>query len=314
MASIIKHGKFWRCFIYVNGIRRTRVFDTKREARAWADELEDKLKRGGKSFYQAIDKYLAEESPKNKSARGQKLRLERIKREIPNCDIKDLTPAILSEWRNKRLEKVKSSSVNRDISDLNAVFSVARREWEWLDKNPLEGVRKPENPPPRKRGITDKEIEIMLDSLGWDEGACERRMDEVAIAWQISIETAMRCNEVLTLTENQVDTVNRVAVLYDTKNGDMRKVPLTHRACELLGYVDLPFKVNPEVCSALFRKARIRTGIKDLTYHDSRSEGISRLSKHLDVLELARAIGHRDLKSLLIYYHTTAEDMAKKLP
>ena len=53
--------------------------------------------------------------------------------------------------------------------------------------------------------------------------------------------------------------------------------------------------------------------IKDLHFHDSRAEAIWRLSKKLDVLELARVIGHRNLSSLLIYYCASAAKLAKRL-
>jgi hypothetical protein len=64
---------------------------------------------------------------------------------------------------------------------------------------------------------------------------------------------------------------------------------------------------------ALFRKIRQRASLEDLHFHDSRAEAIWRLSKKLDVLQLARVIGHRDLKSLLIYYDESASELAKRL-
>lgn len=48
-------------------------------------------------------------------------------------------------------------------------------------------------------------------------------------------------------------------------------------------------------------------------FHDTRHEAITRLAKRLDVLELARMVGHRDPRSLMIYYNETAEQLAKKL-
>ena len=47
--------------------------------------------------------------------------------------------------------------------------------------------------------------------------------------------------------------------------------------------------------------------------HDARSEAITRLSKKLDVLALARIIGHRDIKSLMFYYAESADAMADRL-
>ena len=48
-------------------------------------------------------------------------------------------------------------------------------------------------------------------------------------------------------------------------------------------------------------------------FHDSRHEGITRLAAVLVVLELERAVGHRDLRMLQAYYNESAEDLAKKL-
>ena len=63
----------------------------------------------------------------------------------------------------------------------------------------------------------------------------------------------------------------------------------------------------------LFRRARDRCGIVDLHFHDSRATALTRLSERLDVLELARMVGHRDLKSLMVYYRKTASQLAYKL-
>jgi integrase len=73
------------------------------------------------------------------------------------------------------------------------------------------------------------------------------------------------------------------------------------------------FPVNKESAGATFRKLRKKLGIEDLRFHDTRHEATSRLSKKLHVLELAATIGHRDLKSLMVYYNPTADELADKL-
>lgn len=64
---------------------------------------------------------------------------------------------------------------------------------------------------------------------------------------------------------------------------------------------------------AAIRQARDRAGLADLHFHDSRATAITRLAKRLDVLELARMVGHRDLRMLQVYYRETAEELAAKL-
>jgi integrase len=66
---------------------------------------------------------------------------------------------------------------------------------------------------------------------------------------------------------------------------------------------------------ALFRKAKARAGLADagIHFHDSRATAITRLARRLDILSLARMVGHRDLRMLQVYYRESAEDMAARL-
>jgi integrase len=65
--------------------------------------------------------------------------------------------------------------------------------------------------------------------------------------------------------------------------------------------------------SQAFTKAVARAGIINLHFHDTRHAAITALAKKLTVLELARAIGHKDVRSLMTYYNETAENLAEKL-
>jgi len=131
------------------------------------------------------------------------------------------------------------------------------------------------------------------------------------------VETAMRNGEMLALRWADVDLVRRVARVVESKNGDAREVPLSSTAVQLLGCLprdrETCFAVNASVRDVLFREARDRAGVVDVHFHDSRSEGISRLAKKLDILDLARVVGHRDLKSLMHYYRADAAALALRL-
>jgi integrase len=73
------------------------------------------------------------------------------------------------------------------------------------------------------------------------------------------------------------------------------------------------FTVDAASRDALFRKARERARIEGLTFHDSRATALTRLARKLDVLSLAKMVGHRDPRSLMVYYRETAADIAKRL-
>lgn len=73
------------------------------------------------------------------------------------------------------------------------------------------------------------------------------------------------------------------------------------------------FNITADTVSTTFRKAVKACNIIDLTFHDSRHEACTRLAQKLAVLDLAKMIGHRDTKSLMIYYNPTIAELADRL-
>lgn len=121
--------------------------------------------------------------------------------------------------------------------------------------------------------------------------------------------------EILGLKWKTISLDKRFLKIVDSKNSDSREVPLSSRAIELLRELegDQVFTVTPETLSTLFRRACNDLEIEGLTFHDSRHEAVSRLARKLDVLSLAKMIGHRDVKNLMIYYNPTASELADLL-
>jgi integrase len=238
----------------------------------------------------------------------------------------DITPEMIANWRDQRLREVSPGTVIRELGFLRGIFEQARREWRWLHANPCKDVRRPPAPPARSRLIEDDERDGMLQALGWT-GEVRTVQHEVAVAMLLSLETGMRAGEILGLTWSNVALERRTAKLPKTKNGDAREVPLTRRAVELLKLMKARklLHVRREVDSArvfhidsltldtLFRRARAAAGLDGFTFHDARATAITRLAKRLDIHDLARMIGHRDLNSLLVYYRASASEIAARL-
>ena len=99
------------------------------------------------------------------------------------------------------------------------------------------------------------------------------------------------------------------------KNGIARDVPLSNKAVRDIGLLLSSDRhpANANNVSKVFQLAIGRTSIKNLTFHDSRHEAITRLARKLDVLDLARMVGHRNINQLMTYYDATAEEMANRL-
>jgi integrase len=227
----------------------------------------------------------------------------------------ELSAKHISAWRDERLRSVTGATVTREMNLLSHVFTVARKEWQWLSASPTTDVARPPPTPPRDRRVTQDEIERLCIVLNWQHDAkdvkAETKQQRVAVAFLFAIETAMRAGEICSLQAGDVN--GRVARLKMTKNGLPRSVPLSLRAVELWQMVPDGFGITTETLDVLFRKARAKAGIEGLTFHDSRHEAITRLAAKLNVLDLARMVGHRDIKQLQTYYNATAEDIAAKL-
>lgn len=132
--------------------------------------------------------------------------------------------------------------------------------------------------------------------------------------FRFALETAMRAGEIARLRHE--DITGRVARLHHTKNGHPRDVPLSQAALaliEALQPLDPVFGLEPRQIDVLFRKIRDKAGVVGLTFHDSRAYAITHLSKKLDVLELARMVGHKNIAQLMTYYRATADDLASRL-
>jgi integrase len=299
MASIRKRGKKWLVEVRSKGKYKSKSFDTKSEAMSWSLETEQTLTGKAlpkKSLCDALLRYAEECSPLKKGARWEIVRLKKISQHpMSSIVLSDFRVDDLAGWRDEQLKKLKPSSVNRELNLLSA-------------------------PAPRDRRISDDEIEQVLKALYYEEDlpVTERRQ-EIAVAFLLSIETAMRQKEIWGLTWEHTFLEKSYVSLPETKNGFKRDVALSTRAVALLRKLNSGekigrvFKTNQASSGVIFLRATKLAGLKNLTFHDTRHEALTRLAQILPILDLARMVGHRDPRSLMIYYNATATEIASRL-
>jgi integrase len=313
MASFRKRGDKWQAMVARGGVRLSQSFASKAAAKEWAARQEYLIANGGVNkpgtLRELFDRYAREVSPSKRGARWEQIRLELLsKGTLGAVTLRDVSPGKLADWRDRRLAKVSPGTVRREMSLMSSVFSVARKEWGLLASNPLADVRWPSMPQARDRRVTDDEIALLTataKSLSTIEGRAVH-------AFRFAIETAMRAGEICGLTRSSI--TGNVARLTMTKNGRARDVPLSPEALALLHPLDdRLFNLTPQNLDTGFRRVRDRAKIIGLTFHDARHEGVTRLSKRLDPFELARVVGHSDLKQTLAYYNATAHELAARL-
>jgi integrase len=322
MASITKqeNGR-WRAQIYVSGKRASKTFNTKSAAKSWAARKESDLETpqvaaSRLTFGEVMDRYSREVSANKRGARPEMIRIERIKRDkLGKVEMGKLASADLADWRDRRLQEVKGSTVRREMEQIGAILNHAVREWEMLEKNPISTVRRPSDGKARDRRPSRSEIERLRLAGG-------KRLDTIIgrtmHAWLFAIETAMRAGEIANLTWGDTNLSKRFVHLPETKNGSSRNVPLSAEAARLIeslprDFGDDVFGLTSSQITSQWRKITGRAQVVDLTFHDSRHEAITRLARKIDVLDLARMTGHRDLRQLQRYYNPTATEIAKRL-
>jgi integrase len=339
MASFRKRGPFQ----YQATVRRqgydpqTKTFADRRDAVAWAASIECEMHSGSfasrvaadtHTLCDLIERYREAVTPGHKGAESEDLRLRMLARSsLGQRIVATLRPSDFALYRDARLKIRKPATVVRELALFSVVLTRAIREWDVNIVNPLTNVSRPKVRNERKRLLSAAEESALLAEL-----VPRTRNDQGQLApggtlcpWakpivQIAIETAMRRSEILSLEWRYVFLDERIVILPDTKNGREREVPLSSVAIKVLSElprVDGEGRVFPVTAAGLkkvYERAVERAGIADLTFHDLRRVGISRLAKRLDLLELASTTGHRQVNVLYQrYYSTEASQIAEKL-
>ena len=328
MASISKRGQRYTARVRLKGKEVTKTFATRAEAREWAIQTESDInnRRLGLTpknitVGDLISRYLQEVTPTKRGHKSERIRLNRVlKTDLANVLAIDLMPTHIAQWRDDRLKQVQSPSVARKLTTISSVLNYALKEWNLINDNPATKITRPKSNKARTRRPSDEEINRICMWCMYDEDTPPKlKKQRVALAFLFAIETAMRAGELCNLGWEDIDFNRRVAHLELTKNGYSRDVPLSKKAIKLLYQlksVNLPsvFDLDADSLSTLFRRARDSCGISDLHFHDSRREALTRMSKKVNVMDLAKISGHRDIKILLnTYYAPDAANLADLL-
>ena len=304
----------WRSF--------TKSFKSKSDAKLWIDELERKLHSAPIpdipidrkiALGELLIKYADEVSPSHKGCVAETCRLKSIARRwIGELDIRYLTKQHFIQYRDDRITVVTGSSVGSELALMKRVLDTAVKKWGYgIPYNPIKDIEFPKGSTARTRRLVGDEKERLLTA------ASSQRNIYIASIIEFAIETGMRRSETLKLRWCDVDLENGFASLFDTKNGEDRRVPLTRRCIEVLETVpQTDARVFPIFATCLrlaWNRARNKAGITDLRFHDLRHEAVSRFFEMgMSVPEVALISGHKDVRQLFRYTHLNPTNVFKK--
>lgn len=337
MASIYKYRDGWRAEVRKKGIKETKSFQTKAQATAWATALEAEIITGkltpatatvqNKTVDDMLDKYSEEVSIKKRGSRWEQIRIELLRKCVIAIDSKNIVMGTINisefderhvaAWRDARLKEVSGSSVNREWNVFSNAFKIAVNEWKWLSRNPWNGVKRPEKNPSRTRVASQDEIDRLIHSSGYSADKPPQTIIARVMACALfAMQTGMRCKEITQLTPAMVHE-NTVDVGDDTKTG-RREVPLSKEARRILDQMlelktKTVFDLNESQVDSHWRKLTKKAMIDDLTFHDCKHYAVTWMARKVNIFDLARIVGTKDLKVLSIYYNKSASDIAKDL-
>ena len=276
-----------------------------------------------------IDRYLADVMPKKKenSKTSQIPQLRWWKERMGHTSLSNASPAAIAQLRDELLQSEtrqggprSPSTVVRYLAALSHCFTVATKEWGWIDHNPVRNVSRPKEPRGRVRVLSDAERERLLTECR------NSRNPHLYAVVVLALSTGMRRGEILDLTWDRVDFDRRVIVLMEehTKSGEIRVIPLVGRAFDImkdhhqgsakdseLAFPAPPTGNDPDRPASIrtaWNRAIERAEIKDFRFHDLRHSAASYLLMSGATLgELAEILGHKTLQMVKRYSHLSEQ-------
>ena len=342
MPSIEKRegldGKIsYRAYVRLRGHpKQSGTFKRLSDAKKWAQKTEAEI-RDGRYFpanaakkhtlAELIERYKLDIMPAKKpgSVRSQDAQLDWWSEKLGEYTLNKITPALIAEYRDKlgrgKLKNGKKRSagtVARYMASLSHVFTVAMKEWQWVDDNPFRRVTKPKEPRGVVRFLSDDERKALLK-------ACRKSSSkDLYCAVVIALSTGCRRGEQMNLRWSHVDLKRGMLTFEHTKNDDRRSVPLVGHAMELVkerakvrrldnDYV-FPGKRpgKPIDLTRPWTDAMEEAKIEKFRWHDLRHSCASYLAMNGATLaEIAEVLGHKTLQMVKRYAHLSEAHTSK---
>jgi len=308
------------------------TFKRKTDAKRWAQQTEAAIREGRHfktreakrhTLADLVDRYLRDVLPsKPKSRKKLSALLTWWRREIGAYSLADVTPALIVEQRDRLLRgrtnrhaRRSPATVNRHLGALSHAFTIAVREWGWVEDNPVRKVGKLTEPTGRVRFLTDEERDRLLEACG------ESGNRDLYVIVVLALSTGARLGEIMALRWPDVDLARGLAILHETKNKERRALPLAGLALNLLRersrrrrlVTDLVFPSLKNARRTVFpRRAWLdalkAAQVEDFRFHDLRHSAASYLAMSGATLaEIAAVLGHKTLAMVKRYSHLSEQ-------
>ncbi len=317
------------------------------DAKKWVQDTESAIREGRyfktresqkHTLADMVDRYIRDVLPTMRSAEAKDRQqvLGWFKSEIGSYSLADITPAKIVECRDSLLSEPTrwgkpraNATVARYLAVLSHAFTTAVNEWGWLEDSPMRKVKKPALPRGRIRFLSEDETidgQLVEGERTRLLKACKESSNPYLYpAVVLALSTGMRQGEIMGLTWQAVDLKQGRITLYETKNGEIRVVPIAGHALDLLVEhakvrpIDTPLlfpgkvkRDKPQDLRAPWKTALKAAEIEDFRFHDLRHSAASYLAMNgASLAEIAETLGHKTLQMVKRYSHLSEAHNAK---
>ncbi len=209
------------------------------------------------------------------------------------------------------------ATVNRYLAALSHAFTLAMKDWGWVEENPVLKISKGKESRGRVRFLSDDERDRLLK-------ACKAHSDTLYALVVLALSTGARLGEMLNLRWPDVDLQRGLIILNQTKNDDRRSIPLQGLALDLIREMSkvrridtdllFPSRTKPDrplAIHKIWEAALKKAEIQDFRFHDLRHSAASYLAMNgASLAEIADVLGHKTLQMVKRYTHLSEQHTA----
>lgn len=335
MASVIKIGCKWRAQVRRKGFpTETKTFDVKAQANAWATKVEADMAASkhqdtriiaNKTLADLIDRYQEEIGAVRPFGRNKRDVLAKLRIALGETALLHLNIDVLMKYIRKRIANGAGGvTVGIDLTYLAGVLTTAKNLWRLPVRTDVIAEARANL---RYMGVSTKSKErdrrptqSELERIKKHFASKVRQKVPMADLIDFAVATAMRAGEIIRLRWADLNEQDRTIIIRDRKHptmkqGNDQEVPLLGDAFAIVQRqlrTEDPriFAVTDGTISSIFPRACNALKIDDLTFHDLRHEGVSRLFElGYTIEQVALVSGHRDWKMLARYTQIRAKDL-----
>lgn len=324
MATVTPRNGGWRAQVRRKGHKAiSRQFRTKAAAERWARGVEDQVAAGeyaeasGLTLAKAIDRFQAETGKAKEISRTKAGNLKALRNGVAGgVPLEDLEASHIIAHANART--CGPATMTMELLFLAEVLEYARHAWGVKLGDPIKDAR-----PVLKRAKRlgkSKERDRRLEGNEYERLhaylSANKRMP-MADLFAFAVASAMRVSEVVDLRWKELDRPKSLVLVRERKHPVTMKdewVPLLAEARAIVERQpetgERIFPYNAGSLGRAFRAACEALHIENLTWHDLRHEGISRLFEAgYRIEQVALISGHKDWKSLKRYTNLRPESL-----